>query len=239
MLEHNVTLEFIKQAQHGDDMAKTQLIEHNTPLVKSIIKRYRSKHIEYDDLMQLGNLGLIKAINNFNADYGVKFSTYAVPMITGEIKRFIRDDGSVKVSRAVKLLSCKISGFIEAYSKENSADPTIDVIAKEFNIEPGEVVYIMDSAKFPLSLYDKYDDDSGKNLIDKIGAPETADDMVDRLVLKDCIKALPQREKMVIILRYYKDKTQSEIAKILGVSQVQVSRLESKIIEKIKSQLIS
>lgn len=237
MLEHNVTLEYIKMAQQGDDMAKTQLIEHNTPLVKSIIKRYRGKHIEYDDLMQLGNLGLLKAINNFNSDYGVRFSTYAVPMITGEIKRFIRDDGTIKVSRTVKLLSCKISGFIEEFSKNNSADPGIDLIAKEFDIDPGEVVYIMDSAKFPLSLYDKYDDDSGKNLIDKIAISDAADDMVDRLVLKDCIKALPQREKMIIVLRYYRDKTQSEIAKILGVSQVQVSRLESKIIEKIKAQL--
>lgn len=238
MLEHEVTLELIEKAQGGDQDAKSLLIEHNTPLIKSIVKRYRGKYIEYDDLMQLGSLGLIKAINNFNPTFGVRFSTYAVPMITGEIKRFIRDDGAIKVSRALKTLSCKINSFVESFSQQFSHEPNIEDIAKEFNIDQQEVVYVMDSSKFPVSLYEKFDDENGKSLLDKIAVSETQDEIIDKIVLKDCIQNLPEREKLIITLRYYRDKTQSEIASIMGVSQVQISRLESKILSKMKKSLI-
>jgi len=206
-------------------------------LIKSIVKRYKGKNIEYDDLMQLGSLGLVKAINNFNPDFGVRLSTYAVPMITGEIKRFIRDDGAIKVSRALKTMSYKIGKFVEEYQQNNAKEPEISVIAKQFDIDEQEVVYILDSSKMPVSIYEKNDDDNGKSLIDRLSDSTTEEDMLDKLTLKDCIQKLQQREKLLIVLRYYKDKTQSEIAKILGVSQVQVSRLESKIIEKLKKQL--
>ncbi len=237
MIDAEKTKELILLSQSGDIEAKEILLKENIPLIKSIVKRYKGKNIEYDDLMQLGSLGLVKAINNFNPDFGVRLSTYAVPMITGEIKRFIRDDGAIKVSRALKTMSYKIGKFVEEYQQNNAEEPEISVIAKQFDIDEQEVVYILDSSKMPVSIYEKNDDDNGKSLIDRLSDSTTEEDMLDKLTLKDCIQKLPQREKLLIVLRYYKDKTQSEIAKILGVSQVQVSRLESKIIEKLKKQL--
>ena len=237
MIDAEKTKELILLSQSGDIEAKEILLKQNIPLIKSIVKRYKGKNIEYDDLMQLGSLGLVKAINNFNPDFGVRLSTYAVPMITGEIKRFIRDDGAIKVSRALKTMSYKIGKFVEEYQQNNAKEPEISVIAKQFDIDEQEVVYILDSSKMPVSIYEKNDDDNGKSLIDRLSDSTTEEDMLDKLTLKDCIQKLPQREKLLIVLRYYKDKTQSEIAKILGVSQVQVSRLESKIIEKLKKQL--
>ena len=237
MIDAEKTKELILLSQSGDIEAKEILLKENIPLIKSIVKRYKGKNIEYDDLMQLGSLGLVKAINNFNPDFGVRLSTYAVPMITGEIKRFIRDDGAIKVSRALKTMSYKIGKFVEEYQQNNAKEPEISVIAKQFDIDEQEVVYILDSSKMPVSIYEKNDDDNGKSLIDRLSDSTTEEDMLDKLTLKDCIQKLPQREKLLIVLRYYKDKTQSEIAKILGVSQVQVSRLESKIIEQLKKQL--
>ena len=237
MIDAEKTKELILLSQSGDIEAKEILLKENIPLIKSIVKRYKGKNIEYDDLMQLGSLGLVKAINNFNPDFGVRLSTYAVPMIAGEIKRFIRDDGAIKVSRALKTMSYKIGKFVEEYQQNNAKEPEISVIAKQFDIDEQEVVYILDSSKMPVSIYEKNDDDNGKSLIDRLSDSTTEEDMLDKLTLKDCIQKLPQREKLLIVLRYYKDKTQSEIAKILGVSQVQVSRLESKIIEKLKKQL--
>ncbi|MEG1509856.1 MAG: SigB/SigF/SigG family RNA polymerase sigma factor [Clostridia bacterium] len=239
MLEHLETIEFIKKAQAGDESAKTKLIEHNTPLIKSIIRRYRNCKVEYEDLMQLGVMGLVKAINNFDLSYEVHFSTYAVPMITGEIKRFIRDDGAIKVSRSIKSLAIKINIFIEKYKSVYQTSPEIDLIASNFEIEPQDVIYAMDSTRFPLSLYEKVDDDSSKTLMDKIPNKETQDDIIDKILIKDVINSLPERERTIIILRYYRDKTQSEIATLMGVSQVQISRLESKILQKIKKTIIA
>ncbi len=237
MIDAEKTKELILLSKSGDSEAKEILLKENIPLIKSIVKRYKGKNIEYDDLMQLGSLGLVKAINNFNPDFGVRLSTYAVPMITGEIKRFIRDDGAIKVSRALKTMSYKIGQFVEDYQQKYAKEPEISVIAKEFDIDEQEVVYILDSSKMPVSIYEKSDEDNGKSLIDRLSSGESEEDLLNKLTLKDCIQKLPQREKMLIVLRYYKDKTQSEIAKILGVSQVQVSRLEAKIITKLKKEL--
>lgn len=236
MLEHDETLELIRKSQAGDRQAKSIIIESNMPLIKSIVKRFKNKYIEYEDLIQLGSLGLVKAINNFDTSYNVKFSTYAVPMITGEIKRFIRDDGAIKVSRAVKLLSSKITQFIDRFIKEFSREPNVEEIATEFGIEKEEVIYALDSSHMPVSLYDKYDDD-GKNLIEKLPSNDNQDDVIDKIVLRDCIKDLSEREKLIIYLRYYKDRTQSDIARIIGISQVQVSRIESKVIAKMREAL--
>lgn len=236
MLDHEETLRLIKESQEGNQEAKSLIIESNMPLIKSIVKRFKNKYIEYDDLIQLGSLGLVKAINNFDSSYDVRFSTYAVPMITGEIKRFIRDDGAIKVSRAVKLLSSKITAYVEQYTKINAHEPTIAELAEEFKTDPEEIVYALDSSHLPVSLYDKYDDD-GKNLIEKLPSGDTQEDMYNKIVLNDCIRELPEREKLIITLRYFKDKTQSDIAKLLGISQVQVSRIETKIINKMKTAL--
>ncbi|MCL2847172.1 MAG: SigB/SigF/SigG family RNA polymerase sigma factor [Firmicutes bacterium] len=231
------TFELIKKAQSGCESSKSKLIEDNSPLVKSVIRRFKNRGVEYDDLYQLGCLGFLKAIKNFAPSFGVRFSTYAVPMIAGEVKRFLRDDGYIKISRSVKALNHKINFFIEKYKAEFQKSPDIETIAKEFNIEPQEAVFVMDSGRFPLSLYEKTDEETGQELLDKIASKENTDDKIDRIILKDIISSLPDREKKIILLRYFRDKTQSEVAKVLGVSQVQVSRLESKILSKLKNAL--
>ena len=229
------TFLLIKKAQAGCEFSKGKLIEDNSPLVKSVIRRFKNRGVEYDDLYQLGCLGFLKAIKNFAPEFGVRFSTYAVPMIAGEVKRFLRDDGYIKISRSVKTLNYKINFFIEQYKAIHQKSPDIETIAKEFSIEPQEAVFIMDSGRFPLSLYEKTDEDSGQELLDKIASKENTDEKIDRIILKDIITTLPDREKKIILLRYFRDKTQSEVAKVLGVSQVQVSRLENKILDKLKS----
>lgn len=238
MLDHNQTMELIAKAQKGDESAKTVLIEQNTPLIKSIVRRYLGKNVEYDDLFQISSIGLLKAINNFSLDYNVRFSTYAVPMILGEIKRFMRDDGFLKVSRSIKTLSSKINQFVDGYKKEHSAEPTIDLIAQQFSIEPSEVVFAMDASRMPLSLHEKANDADEKSqcLMDKLASPNKDEELINRVILRSVIDQLTAREKKIIILRYFRDKTQSEIAQLLGVSQVQVSRLENKIMEKIRKK---
>ena len=237
MLDYTVTVELIAAAQNGDEKAKEQLIVHNMPLIKSIAARYRNKMIEYDDLLQLGAMGLVKAINNFDVSFGVRFSTYAVPMIAGEIKRFIRDDGAIKVSRALKSTSLKIQQITSEYKQEHGDAPDVAYLADKLGVDPQEIVFAMDSSKYPVSIYEKFDDDNSQCVMDKLSDGENSDEMIDKMIIKDFIKSLPEREKTVIVLRYFKDKTQSEIAKILGVSQVQVSRIESKIISEMKKAL--
>ncbi|MBR2988829.1 MAG: sigma-70 family RNA polymerase sigma factor, partial [Clostridia bacterium] len=190
--------------------------------------------VEYDDLYQLGSIGLLKAIKNFSSDFGVKFSTYAVPMIAGEIKRHLRDDGYIKVSRSTKSLAVKIAYYIDKVKNDENRSPSVDEIAKEFKIEPSEVVFAIDSTKIPLSLYNKGDDEQGQALFEKITLGDETDSEIDKIVIRDAIASLPERERKIIFLRYYRDRTQSEVAKVLNVSQVQISRLESKIIKKLR-----
>ena len=236
MLSHEETLQKIKEAQEGNKKSAEDILLENMPLIKSIIKRYRNSNIDYDDLIQLGSLGLVKAIMNFNPTFGVRFSTYAVPMISGEIKRHIRDDGPIKVSRQTKSTVLAINKFVEEFRAKNSRDATVNEIAEEFNLTTYEVVFIMDSAKMPISLFEKFDDD-GTYLVDVLKTEDKTEDFLDKIMLKDIINNLEPRDKKIIILRYYRDKTQSEVAKLLGVSQVQVSRLESKILGEIRKKM--
>lgn len=237
MLDHETTMEYIARAKNGDETAKTELIQHNMPLIKSIAKRYRNRQIDYEDLMQLGALGFVKAINHFDPSYNVRFSTYAVPMIAGEIKRFIRDDGAIKVSRVLKTLCCKMQAFVAEYTQEHGEAPDVDCLAQHFGVDRQEIVFALDSNKYPVSLFEKFDDDNDRCVMDKLSAPETSDDMVDKILLKEVIAALPERERTIIILRYFRDKTQSEIAEIMGVSQVQISRIESKVIASLRQAM--
>ncbi|MDR3293450.1 MAG: SigB/SigF/SigG family RNA polymerase sigma factor [Clostridiales bacterium] len=238
MLSHEETMQLIVKAKSGDNDSKTVLIEQNMPLIKSIVRHYRNKRVEYDDLLQIGAIGLIKAIKNFDDAFNVRFSTYAVPMITGEIKRFIRDDGIVKVSRSLKTLAVKMGAYADRRRNETGNSPTVAELAAEFEISEEDVVFTMDSSKFPLSLYEKTDDESGQCLIDKLAGEDEQEDMIDKMMLKDIIGHLPDREKKIILFRYFRDKTQSEVAALLGVSQVQISRLENRIIEKLKNGII-
>ena len=204
------------------------------PLVKSIVKRYIGKGVEYDDLFQLGCLGLVKAHNKFNPDYGVKFTTYAVPLIAGEIKRFLRDDGQIKVSRSVKGLFVKIKKFLALHQNDEVA-PTVDELATEFGVDREDVIFAMEASHLPLGLYDNNDGD-GLALADKLVGEDHAG-LVDSIVLHNALDKLDEREKKIILLRYFRNATQSEVAKELNISQVQVSRIEQRVLEFFRTEL--
>ena len=238
MLTNEQTFDLLNQAKNGDDLAKEKLITLNSPLIKSVIKRYLNKGIEYDDLYQLGALGFVKAINNYDANFNVKFTTYAVPMIAGEIKRFLRDDGSVKVSRSIKHTAILIKNFIYEYNKKYGDNPTLEQLSNEFKMDTSEIVFAMEANTTPLSLNEKFnEDEDSTTILDKLSDNFNVDGFLDKLTIRDMIENLSAREKQVIIMRYYLDKTQSEIEKELGVSQVQVSRIENKVLKEMKDNI--
>ena len=237
MIDYAQTLRLIKLAQNGDQDAKDMLINEHYPLVKSVIRRYRNKGIDYDDLFQLGCVGFVKAINNFDTAYNVRFSTYAVPMIAGEVKRFLRDDGYIKVSRAIKSQAIEINRYLDSLPADSPA-PSITDIAEKFNLEPQEVVFAMDSTRYPVSLSTPVDsnEEGSVTLGERIATQEEEDSKLDHFILKQLIESLSPRDRKIIIMRYYRDKTQSEIAKELGVSQVQVSRIENKVLQNMRKK---
>ena len=239
MLDVDKTNDLIRRAKDGDAAAKETLIVENNNLIKSIVRRYLNKGVEYDDLYQLASMGLLKAINGFDESFGVRFSTYAVPMIAGEIKRFIRDDGSIKVSRAIKSSAKQINLFIEKYSVEHGTQPSVKIIAENFGMPESEVVFTMGSTRMPVSIYAQgdYKDEKGQELLEKLPVEDNQEDIIEALQLKTAIENLPERDKKVIILRYFRDLTQSEVASMLGVSQVQVSRIENRIMENFRKSL--
>ncbi len=239
MLDVEETNDLIRRAKNGDSSAKEVLLMENNNLIKSIVRRYLNKGVEYDDLYQLAGLGLLKAINGFDESFGVRFSTYAVPMIAGEIKRFMRDDGSIKVSRAIKSAAKQINKFIEQYSSDHGAQPTVKDISEQFNMPESEVVFTMGSTRMPVSIYDRgdYKDEKGQELLDKLPSLDNQEEIIDSLQLKAAISNLPERDRKVIILRYFRDMTQSEVAGMLGVSQVQVSRIENRIMRSFRKDL--
>ena len=234
------TNELIKRSKEGDTEATELLISGNFPLIKSIVRGYLGKGTEYDDLYQIGCVGFLKAIKNFDPSFDVKFSTYAVPMVAGEIKRFLRDDGIIKVSRSIKTLAIKLKTYIEKKRQETGESPSINELCEHFNEQKEDVILALDSAQQTVSLNAKIDEDdpNSQNIIDKVAIFDKSDDIIDKFTLKNEIMNLPEKEKQVIILRFYRGKTQGEVAALLGVSQVQVSRLESKIIEQLRKKLI-
>lgn len=238
-IDINQTNELIKKSKEGDADATDTLLDGNFPLIKAIVKTYLNKGVDYDDLYQLGCVGFLKAIKNFDPSFDVKFSTYAVPMISGEIKRFLRDDGMVKVSRSIKTLAIKIKAFIDKRKSEKLESPSIEELAEIFSVEKEDVVIALDSCQQTLSLNAKIDDEdpNSQNVIDKLVADDKNEDMLDKLMLKNEIMNLPEKEKKIILLRYYRGKTQGEVAALLDVSQVQISRIESKIIEQLRDRL--
>ena len=241
MLDVEETNDLIRRAKQGDSGAKETLIVENNNLIKSIVRRYLNKGVEYDDLYQLASMGLLKAINGFDENFNVRFSTYAVPMIAGEIKRFMRDDGSIKVSRAIKSTAKQINLFIEKYSTDHGKQPSVKTIAEEFSMPESEVVFTMGSTRMPVSIYaqGEYKDEKGQELLEKLPVEDNQEDIIEALQLKTAIDSLPERDKKVIMLRYFRDMTQSEVATMLGVSQVQVSRIENRIMENFRKSLTS
>lgn len=233
----------IEKAKNGDKEAQSILVEKNVGLVWSIVKRFQNRGYDSEDLFQIGCIGLIKAINKFDSSFNVKFSTYAVPMIIGEIKRFIRDDGIIKVSRSLKELSNKARVTKEVMTKELGREPSINEIAERMKVSIEELVMAMEAGYSPESLYNTVgeSDSSPILLIDRIdGEKDDSEvDLVDKIALRQVIDTLKPRERQIIVLRYFKEKTQVQIAKLLGISQVQVSRIEKKILQEIRRKISS
>ncbi len=230
----------ILEAQNGNTEVLARLIEKNTGLIWSIVRRFKDRGYELEDLYQIGSIGFIKSIKRFDISFDVRLSTYAVPYILGEIKRFIRDDGSVKVSRSVKELAAKIRDIQARYLREKGEEISISEMAKELKISKEEIAVALDSLNPTVSIYEQIysDEDGGIHLADKLDTGvDEAESIVDNLSLKNAISTLGERERQLIILRYFRNKTQMQVAKILGVSQVQVSRMEKKILEQMKTKL--
>lgn len=234
------TIQDIIDAQNGNQETMSKLVEENNGLIWSIVKRFQGRGYELEDLYQIGSIGFIKSIKRFDVSFDVKLSTYAVPYILGEIKRFIRDDGSIKVSRSIKELAMKIKDVEAKHLREKGEEITILQIAKELNVSKEEVAIALDSLRPTVSIYeDTYsNDEGGISFLDTLSTNvDEAEQLSNKLAIKQMIESLEQREKEIILLRYYKNKTQMEVAKILGISQVQVSRIEKKILNSMKLKL--
>ncbi len=224
----------------GDTAARERYIEGNLRLVLSIIKRFSSSNENVDDLFQIGCIGLIKAIDNFDSSLNVKFSTYAVPMIIGEIRRYLRDNNSIRVSRSLKDTAYKAISTREMLTKKNLKEPTIEEIAQEIGIPKEDIVYAMDAIQNPMSLYEPVYTDAGDTLyvMDQISDKKNREDnWVESLSLNEALKHLADREHEIIQLRFFEGKTQMEVANMIGISQAQVSRLEKGALKMMRNYL--
>ncbi|MCL2839096.1 MAG: SigB/SigF/SigG family RNA polymerase sigma factor [Oscillospiraceae bacterium] len=219
------TEELLARVKTGDKTAESTIIEQNMGLVWSVVKRFYNRGHEPDDLFQVGCIGMLKAVQKFDFSFDVKFSTYAVPVIMGEIKRFIRDDGIIKVSRSLKETAYRASVVKETLQKQLLREPTIAEIAEKLGISAEELATAMDAAIAPESIY--AESETRKSQVEKLEAPEDYEgEVIDKLIIRDALSSFAPRERQIIILRYFKQKTQSQIAQMLGISQVQVSRIE-------------
>ncbi|KAB8138386.1 RNA polymerase sporulation sigma factor SigF [Gracilibacillus oryzae] len=230
---------YIEQSQQGDEAARTILVEKNIRLVWSVVQRFLNRGYDQDDLFQIGCIGLLKSIDKFDLSYDVKFSTYAVPMIIGEIQRFIRDDGTVKVSRSLKEIGNKIRRATDELTKELGRVPTIQEIASKLELSPEEIIHAQEATKKPQSIHETVFENDGDpiTLLDQIA--DSNNNWFDKMTMEHLINDLDQRERLIVYLRYYKDQTQTEVANRLGISQVQVSRIEKKILEKMKEEMLN
>lgn len=237
-LEDTEVKRLIALSQTGDSDARDRLVNSNIRLVWSVVQRFMNRGYEPEDLFQIGCIGLLKSVDKFDLSYDVKFSTYAVPMIIGEIQRFLRDDGTLKVSRSLKETANKVRKMKDELSKTLGRLPTISEVAERLGITPEDVVFAQEANKPPTSIHETVFENDGDpiTLMDQI-ADDSQEKWFDKLALTEAIETLNERERMIVYLRYYGDKTQSEVASRLGISQVQVSRLEKKILQLIKNQI--
>ena len=227
------TAELIRKAKEGDKQAAETLILENSGLIWSIARRYMGRGVETDDLYQLGCLGFLKAIDGFDLEFGTQFSTYAVPKISGEIRRFLRDDGAVKVSRGLKEQSAAIKGMRSKLTSLFGREPTIQEIADQLGLSPEEIA-IAETATAATESIQQENGEDGFTLENVLTDTESEEKMVERIAVRQVVESLPEREKMVIQLRYYHGLTQQRVAKVMNVSQVQVSRIEKKALEKLR-----
>lgn len=234
------TIALIKKSHEGDKEARAQLVEENAGLVWCIVKRFYNRGAEAEDLFQIGNIGLLKAIDKFDLSYEVKFSTYAVPMISGEIKRFLRDDGMIKVSRSLKELSYKAYLCQEKLCEEWGREPTMSEIAEELGVDREELVMALDAGGTVESLHKPVYQKDGQEiqLLDKLPEQERPEEKIlDHMMLGELLTSLDKEERRLIYLRYFADRTQAQVGREMGISQVQVSRLEKRILKRLREQI--
>jgi len=237
-MDHTIVL--IQKSHEGDKEARARLVEENTGLVWCVVKRFYNRGVEMEDLFQIGTIGLLKAIDKFDLNYDVKFSTYAVPMITGEIKRFLRDDGMIKVSRSLKELSYKAYLCREKLQERFGREPSVTELAGELGVEPEELMAALDASSEVESLHKPIYQSDGQevSLMDRLPwRAEPEEEVLDHLLLKELLGGLEKEERQLIYLRYFADRTQAQAGKELGISQVQVSRLEKKILKSMREQI--
>ena len=234
--------DLIALSQQGDKTAQDQIMEQNLGLIWSVVKKFTNRGYDPEDLFQIGAIGLLKCVQKFDLSYDVKFSTYAVPMIVGEIKRFLRDDGLIKISRPIKEIAQKSKYAKEEYQKLHDHEPTINQLATFMNVELEDLILGLEAAKEVESLHATIYQGQGGSpifLIDKLARAESEENQtVDLLTLKQVIAKLKPKEREIIQMRYFEEKTQTEIAKHVGVSQVQVSRIEKKALESLRREMV-
>jgi RNA polymerase sporulation-specific sigma factor len=235
--DHEVK-ELIQKSQAGDQDSRDLIVQKNMRLVWSVVQRFLNRGYEPDDLFQIGCIGLLKSVDKFDLTFDVKFSTYAVPMIIGEIQRFIRDDGTVKVSRSLKEMGNKIRKAKDELSKSLGRIPTVSELSEFLEISPEDIILAQEASRTPSSIHETVYENDGDpiTLLDQIDDGNEGK-WFDKIALKEAINELDDRERLIVYLRYYKDQTQSEVAARLGISQVQVSRLEKKILQQMKDRM--
>ena len=237
-MEHTIAL--IKRSHEGDEKARTQLVEENVGLIWCVVKRFYGRGTDPEDLFQIGSIGLLKAIDKFDLSYDVKFSTYAVPMISGEIKRFLRDDGMIKVSRSLKELAYKAYVLKEQMQERLNREPTIEELAENLQVDKEELAMALESGGEVESLHKPiYQKDGNRiQLMDRLEEKEGQEEKIlNHMLLKQLLEQLKKEERQLIYMRYFANKTQSEIGKTMGISQVQVSRLEKKILGYLREKI--
>ena len=240
VLKNEETMALLRRAKAGDQNARQQLIEGNLRLVLSVIQRFSSRGENADDLFQVGCVGLIKAIDNFDINQPVRFSTYGVPMIIGEIRRYLRDNSAIRVSRSMRDTAYRVLQVRDRLLAENQREPSVEQIAKELDLPREEVVFAMDAIVDPVSLYEPVYSDSGDAVcvMDQVRDTKNTDERwTERIALKDAMKLLDPRERRILSLRFYEGKTQMEVSAEVGISQAQVSRLEKGAINTIKKNI--
>ena len=237
-MEHTIAL--IQKSHDGDEKARVQLVEENVGLIWCVVRRFHGRGVETEDLFQIGSIGLLKAIDKFDLSFDVKFSTYAVPMISGEIKRFLRDDGLIKVSRSLKELSYRAYIVREQMQERIQREPTVEELAEEMQVDKEELVMALDAANEVESLYKPIGQKDGNEiaLLDKLEEKEAQEEKIlNRMLLKQLLEELDKDARQLIYLRYFANKTQTEVGKELGISQVQVSRMEKKILNLLRGKI--
>lgn len=232
--------QLLREAQTGNNAARERMIHCNLRLVFHLVQRFSNRGYDMEDLFQIGTIGLMKAVDKFNVNYGVQFSTYAVPMIVGEIRRFLRDDGPIKISRSLKETGIRVRGVQEELARELGRDPRLSEVAERMALTPEAVTEALEATRYLTSIHEEIYQDDGDTIyvIDQLSGKEEDGRFLEYIALDEVLSRLPERERNILYLRFYRDKTQMEVADEIGISQVQVSRLERKAIATVRELMV-